>query len=110
MRMRLTGAAVTGALELGPLPSPATLELGLRRRLQDEAIQVLHWSPTLDGFVDSDGRVVSTDDGGHVVVTALEREGRLVAGVLHDRALLQDPVLVEAIAGAVKVALEYTSR
>ena len=110
LRMRLARAAVTGALlELGPLPSPAALELALRRRLGDEALQVLHWSPTLDGFVDGDGRVVPADDGGNVVVTALEREGRLVAGVLHDRALLQDPVLVEAITGAVQVALESDS-
>jgi class 3 adenylate cyclase len=101
LRLRLTRAAVTGTLlELGPLPSPAALELALRRRLGDETLQVLRWSPALEDFVDRDGRVVSTDDDGDVVVSALEREGRLVAGVL------QDPVLWKAVAGAVQVALE----
>jgi signal transduction histidine kinase len=94
-------------VELGELPSLSTLEAALRRALGDAGLQVGLWDISRGAYVGADGsEVVAPAGKSPVIATQLERGGRPLAVMLHDRALLDEPGLVEATAAATRLAVE----
>src|SRR5215468_10021056 len=97
--------ATTGRLviELGRHGAPGELEQRLRRVLRDPTLAVLHWSETAGAYLDGTGRPVplpsEEDNRG---VTYLERQGRPMTALVHDKTVLRDPSLAETVLAAVR--------
>jgi class 3 adenylate cyclase len=108
LRLRMARGAVRGAvLGIGGLPTVPQLEKVLRERLKDPGLQVLRYSRTADAFVDRDGRLVPAGEWGDgQALSVLEQDGVPEAAIVHDQILLQDPGLVTAVTGAVRLALD----
>jgi class 3 adenylate cyclase len=101
-------AATAGRLviELGQVGTPAEFERRLRTALRDPTLSVLHWSDAADGYLDGGGRPAALPAGKARAVTLLERQGRPMAALVHDRAVLENPDLVKTVTAAVRLALE----
>jgi signal transduction histidine kinase len=83
-----------------------TLRGALARTLHDPDLQVGYWDETVEGYRDEEGRDVPLPRPGSVrVATAIERQGRPFALLVHDVALLQDQALI----GALEVATQMTA-
>jgi hypothetical protein len=97
------GAAVTDlVVQLGQARS-WTLREELSRAMGDPTLEVGYWLPGAATFVDANGGGLSLPDpGSGRSATVVEREGRPAAVLIHDRAVLSDPVLLEAAAGAAR--------
>src|SRR5262245_57442010 len=94
-------------IELGQVGTPGEFEQRLRTVLRDPTLTVLHWSDSASAYLDGAGRPAALPpDGGDRVVTLLERQGRPMTALVHDRAVLQDPDLVKTVTAAVKLAVE----
>ena len=89
-------------VELGDVTS-GTLRDALARALGDPTLQVGYW---LDGgYVDAEGaRIELPRPGSPRAVTLVERDGRPLAALVHDPAVLDDPGLVEGVAAAARLA------
>jgi signal transduction histidine kinase len=98
-------AAVTDlVVELGESRS-GTLRDELARALGDPTLEVGYWLPNAGAFVDSEGRPFALPDrGSERSVTRIEREGRPIAALVHDPAVLDDPGLREAVSSAAQLA------
>jgi signal transduction histidine kinase len=90
----------------GPLP-PGRMRGALSRALHDPSVEVAYWLPERDVFVDEAGVTVEvpSEDGGRAV-TMLERDGELMAALIHDPILADQPGLVSAVAAAAALAME----
>ena len=89
----------------------ATREGGVRAALAealgDPTLRLLYWLPRDQRYVDLEGRAVELPDGDSGRgVTEVRAEGRRIAALVHDAALLDDPDLVEAAGAAAALALE----
>jgi signal transduction histidine kinase len=107
LRSRLARADIGRALADGSVKGlPREIQASIRRLLHDPTAELLiscerpEW-----GYTDVEGtrRDVEAVDGGRAVVP-IELEGRRLAAIVHDEALLEEPALVEEVAAA--VALE----
>lgn len=108
LQLRLTREAVVSSLvDIGGLPTLDRLEQRLRQQLADPELCVLRYSPATGGYVDRDGhgRDLPARDA-PVTATVLEKEGRPLAAVVHDAALLYDPALHATVYRAVRLTLE----
>ena len=91
-------------VELGAARS-GTLREELARALGDPSLQVGYWLPESAAFVDAAGRPLAVPDpGSDRSATVIERDGRPLAVLVHDRAVLGDPGLVEAVSSAAGLA------
>jgi signal transduction histidine kinase len=107
LRTRLAGSAVGRlVVELEETaPGPGELEGVLRKALGDPSLRVAYWTSEPNGFFDSAGRAIElpgTDE--EQAATTIERDGKPVAALIHDRSL--DPGLTEAVVAAAALALE----
>jgi signal transduction histidine kinase len=83
----------------------ATLRDALARALGDRSLQVGYWLPEFGDFVDSEGRALHVaDPESERSMTMIERDGRPVAVLIHDPAVLSDAGLVEAVSSAANLA------
>jgi signal transduction histidine kinase len=107
-RSRLTHGRVSRlVVELGDMPSTAHLEEALQRALRDDALRLAVWDQEQLEYVDGTGRPAQLpSEGSSLVATRLEGEGRPLALMIHDEALLDEPGLVEATAVAARLALD----
>jgi signal transduction histidine kinase len=107
LRARLARAAVADlVVELGQTPAPARLREALAHALGDPSLQVAYWSSARERFEDAAGDSVDLSDLGTTrAVTLLERNGVREAAIVHDGSLLEDPGLVAAVAGALRLAV-----
>ncbi len=79
----------------------------LAESLGDRTLSIAYWLPDRETFVDEAGRpVVLPDRGSGRAWTAVERDGRRVAAIVHDAALETGPELVQAAAAAAALALD----
>lgn len=103
----LQAAADQAVIELGGLEAPEELEGRLRSVLRDPTLSVLHWSDSTAAYLDAKGRatILPTDGEGRAV-TLLERHGRPMTALVHDRAILRDPDLAKTVTAAVRLAVE----
>jgi signal transduction histidine kinase len=91
-------------VELGAARS-GTLRGALLRALGDPSLEIGYWLEDADSFVDSEGRRLSLPDAvSKRSMTQIERDGRPVAVILHDPAVLDDPGLLEAVTSAAQLA------
>jgi signal transduction histidine kinase len=91
-------------VELGETRS-GTLRDRLARALGDPTLEVGFWLSNGAALVDSDGRpFVLPEPGSSRSVTLIEREGRRVAALVHDPAVLDDPGLRAAVSSAAQLA------
>ena len=91
-------------VELGDVSS-GTLQDALARALGDPTLRVGYWLSDAEAYVDdSGGRVELPEPGGERAVTFVERDGRPLAVLVHDPAVLDDPGLVDGVAAAARLA------
>lgn len=104
---RWAQAAVTGlVVDLGEPAAAGTVRDRLARTLGDPTLVVGYWLPELDRYVDEAGRPIEIPTRGQErAVTPIEKDGRPVAVLIHDIAVLDDPALISAVASAIGLAL-----
>jgi signal transduction histidine kinase len=79
----------------------------LAESLGDHTVSVAYWLPDRERFVDEVGRPVELPaPGSGRAWTAVERDGRRVAAIIHDAALDTSPELVLAAAAASSLAID----
>jgi signal transduction histidine kinase len=106
LRARIARPLRDFVIELGQTPTPARLRDALAHALGDPSLEVAYWSPTRERFEDSGGEPVGLPAAGAgQAVTLLEREGVREAAIVHDAVLLDDPGLMAAVAGALRLAV-----
>jgi signal transduction histidine kinase len=94
-------------LELRTDPPPRALRDALARTLRDPDLTLAYWLPDFATYVDLDGNPVDLpDEGGGRTATVIDRSGTPVAALIHDRALDQEPELLEAVGAAAAMSLE----
>ena len=93
--------------EIPERASPEEVQAGLRRALRDPTLEVAYWYPEESHYVDVHGsRVGLPEETATRAVTRLDYADTPVAAIVHDAALREEPEILEAIAGAARVALE----
>jgi signal transduction histidine kinase len=87
--------------------SGGSLREALARTLHDPDLELAYWDPRRAEFLDASGSVVelASEDASRVA-TLVERDGQQLAAILHDRALLDDPRLIESVSATVGILLE----
>ena len=106
LRARLARASVGDlVLELEQTP-PDGIRDALARALDDPTLEVLFWVPDRNGFVDATGKDLALPTDARRAVTRLEHDGRLMAVLVHDPSLLEEPQLVNAAGAAARLALD----
>jgi len=93
-------------VELGRGLEPGQLRDALARALRDPSLEVAYWIRDPDEYVDVNGTPVSVAPTDDRAVTILERHGNKVAALVHDPALSEDPLLLDAVSSAAGLALE----
>jgi signal transduction histidine kinase len=104
---RWTQAAVTGLIvDLGDPDASGALRARLARTLGDPTLVVAYQLLGENGYVDETGRPLELPaaDPGRAV-TPIEDDGRRVAVLVHDAAVLDDPRLLSAVASATRLAV-----
>lgn len=97
------GAITDLVVELTEAPI-GTLRDALARTLGDPSIEVGYWRPQ-SGYVDSSGRPLALPGGDtHRTVTPIESDGQPLAILVHDPAVLDDPVFLASIRAAARLA------
>jgi signal transduction histidine kinase len=104
-RMIQTGAVGELIARMGEAPRRGQLRDELSRALGDPTIELVYWLPDGERFVDARGRTVELPaPGSGRGVTRIEREGELVAAIVHD--VLSFEKELDAIGAAAAIALE----
>ena len=79
----------------------------LAESLGDRTVSVVYWLPDRERFVDEQGRPVELPQpGSGRAWTAVDRDGRRLAAIIHDAALDTSPELVMAAAAASSLAID----
>ena len=100
-------AAGQAVIELGGIGTPEQLEERLRTVLGDPTLSVLYWSESVGAYLDGNGQAAALPgDTDPRTVTHLDRFGRPMTALVHDRAVLRDPDLARTVTAAVKLAIE----
>jgi signal transduction histidine kinase len=94
-------------IELRTDPAGAKLRDALAHALGDPSLSIAYWLPEFHSWADLEGRPVELpihDD--NRTATLIEREGQHVAVLLHNRALNEEPELLDAVTAAAGIALD----
>jgi signal transduction histidine kinase len=104
---RWAQTTVTGlVVDLGDPGSAGSLRERLARALGDPTLTVGYFLPEEGRYVDETGRAFDPSGAGPGrAVTPIEEGGTPVAALVHDRAVLDDPELVRAVASATRFAV-----
>jgi signal transduction histidine kinase len=103
LRSPWEGAALTDlVVQLAGSPA-GSLRDALADALGDPTLQVGYWVAGADVYVDAGGRPLELHGQGGRMVTRIAQDGRPLAVLVHDDALVEDPRLVEAIAAATRL-------
>ncbi|MEU6741990.1 sensor histidine kinase [Streptosporangium sandarakinum] len=107
MRSRMDhGRVAELVVHLSRRERPDTLRDELAATLRDPGLTVGYWTAEQDRYVDADGRPVDLDPGPGRAVTRVDQGEAPLAVLVHDAALLEQPLLVEAACAAAALALE----
>jgi signal transduction histidine kinase len=94
-------------VQLRANPAPGELQDALGRALRDRSLRLAYWLPEYASWADLDGQPVELPDGNGTRATRLiERDGTPVAALVHDRSLLDEPELLDAVTAGAGIALE----
>jgi len=89
------------------VPAGGPVREMLAESLGDRTVSVAYWLPDRERFVDEQGHPVELPEpGSGRAWTAVDRDGRRVAAIIHDASLDTTPELVEAAATGSSLALE----
>ena len=102
------GGAVSDLLqELGRERERSLRDL-LADALGDRSLHVLYWLDERREWVDANGRLATlpAENDRRQSWTAVEREGRRVGAIVHDREFADDPELVQSVAAAAGLTIE----
>jgi signal transduction histidine kinase len=103
---RWAQGAVTGlVVDLGEPAEGGVLRDRLARALGDPTLVVGYWLPGQRRYVDEAGRPVEIPAGAGRAVTPVEDNGRWIAVLVHDLAVLHDPALLAAAGSAARLAV-----
>jgi signal transduction histidine kinase len=107
LRGRWSEGAVTGlVVDLGEREESTTLRDRLARALGDRSLELGWWLGAERGYVDEAGRPFAVPGAGEGrAVTPIESEHGRIAVLVHDRAVLDDPALLEAVAATTRIAV-----
>jgi signal transduction histidine kinase len=108
LRTRMT-RSIVGQLvvELSGAPGPERVREALRRALGDPSLELGFWASESGQYVDAAGHPLSLpDDDPDRAVARLDDPGGPLAVLIHDRAVLDDPGLIEAAGAAARLALQ----
>ena len=90
-----------------PSRPPGPVREMLAESLGDRTLSVAYWLPDRKLFVDESGHVVRMPEpGSGRSWTAVERDGRRVAAIIHDAELATGPELVNAAAAGAALAID----
>jgi signal transduction histidine kinase len=110
LRSRLSRDAAVRALidRLGAGRVPrGGLRDALAEALGDPALELAFWLPERSTYADAAGHPVALPaEGAARAWTAVERDGRPVAAIVHDPALCDEPELVRSVGAAAALALD----
>lgn len=100
------GAVTELVNSLGGGRDGSQLRAALSDALGDPGLQVAYWLQ--DHYADEDGRALELPAASdpRLAVTEVEREGRRVGALVHDRALCDEPDLIGAVSSAAALALD----
>jgi signal transduction histidine kinase len=85
---------------------PAAVQEALARTLRDPSLTLAYWLPDFDTYVDLDGRPVDVPSPDGRATKTIDVDGRRVAALLCDPALVDEPELLDAVGAAAGIALE----
>lgn len=111
LRGRLYTARALQRLVSGLRGRPGVHELRevMASALGDTSLTIAYWIKDAERWVDADGCVVAlaypSSAQGRAVTLVRDDDGRPVAALVHDVALLEDPTLVDAVAHSMQAAL-----
>jgi signal transduction histidine kinase len=107
MRGRWTERTVSGlVVDLGARVDTQGLQALLARALADPSLELGYRLPENGNLVDERGRpLVLPVPGSGRTVTRLEEQGDEIGVLVHDDAVLADPVLIRSVAAAAQLAL-----
>jgi signal transduction histidine kinase len=93
---------------LADLPEPGDLRDALAGTLGDPTLSLAFWVPEQNRYVDETGSAVELPAGGGSgrAVTEIERNGRRIAAIVHDRSHVDDTETVRAAGAATALLLE----
>jgi signal transduction histidine kinase len=110
LRSRVVQAGAVSELlrRMGDAPDGTTLRALLSKALGDRSLQVVYWLDESHRWVDAAGHPASlpADDDPARAWTAVEREGRRVGAIVHDRSLCEDDELIRSVAVAAGLSIE----
>ena len=106
LRSRLARGGLVELLRGMRAMHPAELRSALARALGDPGLVIAYPVAGSSAFVDAEDRPVTLPADGDRSVAPVKRDGELVAALIYDRSLDDDPELVEAVGGAAAIALE----
>jgi signal transduction histidine kinase len=82
-------------------------EIGLKDALGDPTLRLAYWLEDVQGYVNVRGKpFVIPEDTPTRVTTKVDYGDKPVAALLHDRALLEDQVVLEEVIGVIRMGLE----
>jgi signal transduction histidine kinase len=103
---RWTRATVTGLLvDLGKSGEIGTLRDRLAYALGDRSLMIGFWLPEEERYVDEKGRPLDLPRATGRDTTLVRAEGRPLAVLVHDPAVLEDGELIESVASGAGIAL-----
>ena len=85
---------------------PRTLQDALRRALRDPTLELSYWIEGYGAYVDLAGRPADVRESAERSTTLIERDGSHIAALVHDRALDDEPELLDAVSAAAAIALD----
>ncbi|MGN6431562.1 MAG: histidine kinase [Gaiellaceae bacterium] len=104
---RLARSAVGDlVLELRSDPAPHDVRTALAQAVRDPSLELAYWLPDFETYVNVDGRAVQLPDDEERTATLIDRNGEHVAALIHDRALDDEPELLDAVGAAAGISLE----
>jgi signal transduction histidine kinase len=103
LRRTATPVVMDLVVDLGDAP-PGTLRDALAAVLHDPELQIGYWSPRERGYLDARGAALAEPVGPDRMTTHVRRGAAPLAVLVHDRAVLADPALAEAVALATRLA------
>jgi signal transduction histidine kinase len=108
VRSRRARASVARlVVELAQSSEPGHARDALVRALGDPELELTYRRTASDDYIDAFGRPVLLEPPAGRAVTPLQRDGRPVAALVHDAALLGDPGLIEEVIAAARLELEH---
>ena len=102
------GQASVGELvvALGVNPGPAKLQEAVVHALRDPSARLAYWLPEFNSYADVDGRQLEMVETAGRSTTAIIRDGVMVAKLLHDSELEDEPQLLSSVASALGMTIE----